>query len=227
MRIPLIIALTLIAVAVFAQQSLSPTEDLALVEVFVGDMEKNPRVKDIILFEGAKSKKSVKGITNQIGKFQVLLPEGDTYVIKIVGIGEEEDYSSIEIPAGPGMIESSIEILYEPAEVFTLNDVYFNTGKATLRSDSFKALNDLVEILEIKEEMKLEIAGHTDSVGEENANLKLSQERAQAVVDYLISKGISSNRLKAKGYGETSPIADNASPEGRQKNRRVEARIVE
>jgi outer membrane protein OmpA-like peptidoglycan-associated protein len=70
--------------------------------------------------------------------------------------------------------------------------------------------------------VNIEVAGHTDSRGSDAYNIKLSQRRAEAVRDYLISKGIAADRLSAKGYGESQPVADNATDEGRFKNRRVE-----
>ncbi len=72
----------------------------------------------------------------------------------------------------------------------------------------------------------MEISGHTDSDGSEMYNLRLSQARAQAVVDYLVSRGISPSRLIAKGYGESRPVAPNDTPENKQKNRRTELKIL-
>jgi outer membrane protein OmpA-like peptidoglycan-associated protein len=74
--------------------------------------------------------------------------------------------------------------------------------------------------------MKIEIAGHTDSDGEDETNIKLSQGRANAVMNYLINKGIASSRLTAKGYGETQPVAGNDTESGKQQNRRTEVRII-
>ena len=85
----------------------------------------------------------------------------------------------------------------------------------------------MIGILNIKEDLRVEIAGHTDSDGNENDNVKLSQARAETVVKYLVSNGIAQDRLIAKGYGESEPVADNNSAAGKQKNRRTEARILE
>lgn len=218
--------LLLLSLKVQAQE-LKPTEDKALVSVFVGDMNKKPRKKDIIIFEGINTKKVFKGITDNSGNFSILIPEGDTYLIKIGGLGDEEDFSKLELASEEGAFTSSFEILYEPAKVFELKDVKFNTGKYSLKPESYKALNDLVEILKIKSHLKIEIAGHTDNIGEDEANKSLSQKRALAVKQYLIKKGITASRLTAVGYGETEPIASNDTAEGRQENRRTEARIIE
>jgi outer membrane protein OmpA-like peptidoglycan-associated protein len=106
--------------------------------------------------------------------------------------------------------------------------VEFDTGKATIKPASFGLLDDIVRTLQkfpgIK---KIQVEGHTDNAGDDAKNLKLSQERAAAVVKYLTDHGIDANRLVAKGFGETDPIADNATKDGQAKNRRVEFEILE
>ena len=103
-----------------------------------------------------------------------------------------------------------------------LEGVNFDTGKAKLRPDAFPILDQAAEGLKEWGDVKVEIGGHTDSVGSEKFNRMLSQARAEAVRIYLMGKGISGDRLTAKGYGESNPVADNATDEGRFKNRRVE-----
>jgi len=86
-------------------------------------------------------------------------------------------------------------------------------------------LSDLIEVANQCPEANIEIGGHTDSSGNDDYNQRLSQERASSVMNYLISNGIESNRLKAVGYGENNPIADNESTEGMAKNRRIEFNV--
>jgi OmpA-OmpF porin, OOP family len=100
--------------------------------------------------------------------------------------------------------------------------VNFDTGKATIRPDSARTLDDAAAALKVAAALRVEVAGHTDNVGSPEANLRLSQERAQAVMAALVGRGIKADRLTAKGYGQTTPVADNRSEEGRAKNRRVE-----
>lgn len=100
--------------------------------------------------------------------------------------------------------------------------INFKSGSTVLTKPSFKTLDDIVSLLNKFPEVNLEIQGHTDNVGEEEYNMNLSQGRAQSAVDYLIRKGISVDRLRAKGFGPTKPIADNKKKAGRAKNRRVE-----
>ena len=109
----------------------------------------------------------------------------------------------------------------------TLRNVFFNTGKFDIQVESHVELDRLVAILEDIPSLKIEISGHTDNIGEESYNLLLSQRRADAVVRYLVDAGISSERLSAKGYGESKPVDSNNSLEGRANNRRTEFEILD
>jgi OOP family OmpA-OmpF porin len=176
-----------------------------------------------------KSKSIYKGVSDAEGKFEILLKDGETYLIKIKSIGEAEDYNKIEIPAlGKNETYSTIvlKIQFEPPRTFRLDNVEFEFGKSTLTKASFSELEELLEYMTLKEDIIVEIAGHTDDVGDEEFNLKLSEERAERVRNHLISKGISPERVIAKGYGESQPIAPNNLAEGRQRNRRTEVRII-
>ena len=103
-----------------------------------------------------------------------------------------------------------------------LKGVNFMFGKAQLKPESFKVLDEAAAALQEFPEVLVEVQGHTDSSGPEASNLKLSQARAQSVTDYLVSKGVNKNRLHSKGYGGSKPIADNKTKAGRMENRRVE-----
>lgn len=108
-----------------------------------------------------------------------------------------------------------------------LYGIYFDTDKTDIKPESAKTLDEMASLLKIDRSLKLEIAGHTDSTGDKEHNVKLSQGRAAAVVDALVKKyGIDAARLRAKGYGDTKPIAPNNTDDGRAKNRRVELRKI-
>ncbi|MFL9482336.1 OmpA family protein [Chitinophagaceae bacterium LWZ2-11] len=100
--------------------------------------------------------------------------------------------------------------------------IEFETGSAIIKSSSYKILNEIFESSVVAEGLKLGIYGHTDNSGSEEVNKPLSEKRANAVRDYLINKGLTSNRIESKGYGSDKPIADNSTAEGKAKNRRVE-----
>jgi outer membrane protein OmpA-like peptidoglycan-associated protein/Tfp pilus assembly protein PilF len=112
----------------------------------------------------------------------------------------------------------------EPAksEAIILKNVFFESGSAALKSTSLAELNRLKELLENNPSIKIQINGHTDNVGEDDANLKLSEARAKAVKDHLIKEGIAQERLQSKGYGESQPIDTNDTEMGRKNNRRTE-----
>ncbi len=112
----------------------------------------------------------------------------------------------------------------KPPAVIALNGVFFETNSAELKPASRVTLDAAVKTLRDHPELRVEVAAHTDSRGRASYNLKLSDKRANSVMAYLISHGIDASRLQAKGYGEAMPIADNATEEGRAKNRRVELR---
>jgi len=207
-------------------QALQATESEVLVNVTVTNFQNVPRAKDIIIFEGLKSKKIYSGITDFTGKFSILLSKGETYNIKYKDFTDSTDYSQFETPNKPGKFTSDLKIQIDPPKTYTLDNVFFDTGLATLKLSSNKTLNDLVEVMKLKPTLIIEISGHTDNTGTPEINTKLSQDRADAVRNYLIKKGIAANRLTAKGYGDTEPVADNNSDIGKQKNRRTEVRII-
>ncbi len=105
--------------------------------------------------------------------------------------------------------------------------VYFEFNKATIKPVSFSLLNEVAQALKDNPTLKVEVQGHTDSVGNDARNLKLSQKRAESVRTYLIKQGIESSRMVPKGYGENVPIADNRTADGRSQNRRVEFVITD
>jgi peptidoglycan-associated lipoprotein len=185
-------------------------------------------------------------VTGNDGKFlfrvyenenYVLLGDHDGYIIK------RQPYSTIgkSIP-----LESLKELVtnvtldtilvldrLEKNKIFVLKNIYFEYDKADIRTDAAKELDKLVDLLNDNPEIKIEMGSHTDSVASEVYNLELSQRRAESTVNYLIRKGIAEERLVAKGYGESKPIARNTNPDGtdnpdgRQRNRRTEFKILE
>lgn len=109
----------------------------------------------------------------------------------------------------------------EKGKEFILSNIYFDTDKYDLKPASFTELNKLVEVLKANPQFAIAIHGHTDNVGNKSYNLRLSENRAKAVANYLISKGIAESRITTAGYGNSQPIASNDTEEGRKKNRRV------
>ena len=109
---------------------------------------------------------------------------------------------------------------------WVLEGVYFDTGKSSIKTESYPVLDGVVDILMRNSDVKLEIQGYTDDVGNARFNQSLSEKRAKSVYEYFVSKGVKSSQLSYKGYGEGSPIAGNDTAEGRAKNRRVELKPI-
>ena len=111
-------------------------------------------------------------------------------------------------------------------ETMSLKNVFFAFDSWELKAESTRELDNLVKLLIQNPTVKIEIGGHTDIIGTEGYNQTLSEKRALAVVDYIISKGIKLERLSYKGYGNSMPIGDNRTEEGRELNRRTEVKIL-
>ncbi len=114
----------------------------------------------------------------------------------------------------------------EKGAAIVLNNIFFESGKSALQNESKSELDKLIALLSDNSNLKIEIDGHTDNVGQIKDNLLLSTKRAKAVVEYLLSKSINSQRLTYKGFGSTKPVADNSSETGRTLNRRTELYII-
>ncbi len=128
---------------------------------------------------------------------------------------------TVPAPGTPDGCPPKVEAATAPQKL-TLEGVNFDNDSAKLRPESFAILDNAAATLKQWGEVKVEVAGHTDSVSSDEYNQALSQRRAETVRAYLIDKGVAADRLTAKGYGEANPVADNATAEGRFKNRRVE-----
>ena len=199
----------------------------SVLNVTVTDFKKNVSPNDKIFFVSKKTGKVYSKISDKNGKFKISLPNGSEYQIKIKSFDQDMNYTAVNIADADYDMEFDIGISYELPKTYTLKDVRFDTNRATLKPESYKTLNELAEFMLIKKTLKIELAGHTDSDGEEEANKILSQKRAETVRNYLIKKGVPPNRMTAMGYGETQPIATNSTEKGKALNRRTEVRIIE
>jgi outer membrane protein OmpA-like peptidoglycan-associated protein len=166
----------------------------------------------------------------QTGAYLISLPGGKNYMIAV----KAEDYlfhsENINVAESNVSREIINNIKLKKVEVgqsIVLNNIFFDTGAATLRSESYAELGVLYALLINNPSLKIEISGHTDNVGSAASNLRLSEERARAVVAYLVERGIDRDRLTYKGYGFSKPIASNETASGRQMNRRTEFQILD
>ncbi len=137
----------------------------------------------------------------------------------------------IEGLVGEGNVDDSLTVAEDSAvpNSFTLqiiDNVLFEPGGDTVASESLPLLDQLVDFMIVDPNVTLVVEGHTDSTGEEVENLALSQRRAEAVRTYMADRGVNEFRLEAQGFGDSVPVADNSTPEGRQRNRRIEFQLV-
>ncbi|MES2514218.1 MAG: OmpA family protein [Bacteroidota bacterium] len=163
------------------------------------------------------------------GKYLVSLPGGKNYGIAVKKDGYLFHSENFDLKQTEEYQEVEKNIALKPIEVgqsIILKNIFFDFDKATIRSESANELDRLIKLLTENPTLKIELGSHTDSKGSDDYNQKLSQSRSQSVVTYLIGKGISADRLVAKGYGETVPVATNDTDAGRQENRRTEFKIL-
>jgi outer membrane protein OmpA-like peptidoglycan-associated protein len=167
--------------------------------------------------------------TDETGNYLITLPVGKDYAFNVARKGYlfYSDNFSLKQKASDSTYEKNIPL--QPIEVsaaVVLNNIFFDYNKFDLKPESQVELDQVVQLLKDNPTVKIEIAGHTDNIGSDADNLKLSQNRAKAVVVYLNNKGITGGRLSYKGFGAAQPVADNKTEEGRAKNRRTELKII-
>jgi outer membrane protein OmpA-like peptidoglycan-associated protein len=184
----------------------------------------------IEITDNTSGKVTEKFTTNSAtGKFLISLPSGGNYGIAVKADGYLFHSENFDIPAGSAynLINKTIELKnIKIGSKIALRNIFFDTGKSGLRSESNAELDRLVKLMKDVPTLKIELSGHTDNTGSAKGNISLSQDRAEAVVGYLVSKGIAKTRMTAKGYGSSSPIATNDTSDGRQENRRTEFEIT-
>ncbi len=167
--------------------------------------------------------------TDETGNYLITLPVGKDYAFNVNRKGylfysenyplsqrEPDSTYNVDIPLKPLVANASV----------VLKNIFFDTKSAELKPESLIEIDQVLQLLKENPTIKIRIEGHTDNVGKPEDNLALSRKRAAAVVQYLQSKGADITRLSAAGYGETQPIAENNTEEGRAKNRRTEMKVL-
>lgn len=236
----------------FAQKSLAPTKDSVLMLFFVSDWDNVPEAESKVLLTNVATGEKHEFTTDIEGKHAMLLPKASSYSAEVerfdtVFIFDETEGKLLNIPdiahlrfsqqyrikimqdlisSDNGYVKTtSDDDAKTYKRIFDL-DIHFATAKWEIEKQYEKKLNELAKQLTANTNMKIELAAHTDDVGDDASNMLLSQRRANAVRDYLVAKNIATNRILPKGYGEKKPIATNETPEGRATNRRTECRII-
>lgn len=207
-----------------------------------------PLVAQVDFMNLGTQKRHAFNVSDEKGEFLVCLPVGKNYGLNVAKEGylfysenfaldgdvsfDEPYVLEIKLnPIPPAVAAKPVVTKPTPSKPkptvtkptpIILKNIFFASGSAVLKPESAGELLKLYDLLQTNPKMNIQINGHTDNIGGDADNLALSEKRAKAVYDYLIQKGISSSRLKYKGYGESQPIITNATPEGRQMNRRTE-----
>ncbi len=220
------------------------TASEAAIRFVVVDKDKGPIPGIVVSLTAPDGDKYYTEETDAKGYAEVLVPIGKKYDLVYLSLGRRNVSAKVTVNDEPNQ-NLNLTLRYKryrppvapaskpgspegkpgapAAPRFVLKGVTFDTGKATIRKESFARLDSVVEYMTHKKSARIEVSGHTDNVGKPKRNKALSKKRAQACRDYLISKGIDGSRIEAVGYGDAMPIASNDTEEGRQKNRRIEA----
>jgi len=211
--------------------NLKATEKEALVIFTVADPNNVAEQGAVIKLTGTDTVLTREGVADIEGKWYVLLPKGKSCKIVVEKFGKRFIFNDLyTIPKDEGEVIMdhvlTIKVITKYIRIFKMDHVIFESGKSDLRLPCIPALEALFKTLSNSPTMVIEIAGHTDNVGDDNKNMVLSQERSNVMINYLIKKGIAANRVSGKGYGETQPIDTNDTPEGRTKNRRSEVKVI-
>ncbi len=152
------------------------------------------------------------------------------YHIDNVSLVEINDTTTCDCSYQPKKLEPlPIQVIQhtEVGQNIVLENIYFATKSATIEGSSYASLNNLASQLKQQPSLVLEIQGYTDNVGSDADNLQLSTQRAKSVADYLVTKGVLQTQVQYHGYGSAKPIAENTTEEGRQKNRRIEIKVIQ
>jgi outer membrane protein OmpA-like peptidoglycan-associated protein/tetratricopeptide (TPR) repeat protein len=201
-------------------QLLDAATDLPIgAKLYILDLEKNDTL-------------TVTYADGQTGEYLFALPTGSLYAVYIEQNKYQTETRSFDTRTQSGYdeVRQNIKLKFARLQVgerLLLRNLFFDFNQATLRPESKAELERLYELLKRNPSMRIRIRGHTDNVGSDDYNLTLSAERAQAVVDYLVKRGIAAGRLESQGLGETEPIDSNDSDVGRQNNRRTEFEVLQ
>lgn len=197
---------------------------------------------DVIFIDKESNQIIARLITDkETGQYKITLPTDKTYIVEAkapqyakttreltIDPNEQRAFINMDLFL-TYILAEEVKIKAEDltiGEVIVLNNIYYDFDKATLRPESKEELDRLIKLMKAVPSLIIEIASHTDNIGKPEYNMKLSQARAQAVVDYLVKNDIPINRMVPVGYGATKPIASNETEEGRQLNRRTEFKIL-
>lgn len=217
-------------------------QPVTYVKARIKDNDNGQRLQALVeITDVSKGKIFVKATTDTDGEFLFCLPVGVNYALNVSKTDYlfHSEYFALAEPGAdltkPFVLDIGLSRIPEPGTVSSqlpnnqpviLRNIFFDSGAATLRPESTPELERLKNLLLEHRSLRIRIQGHTDNIGTASDNLSLSEKRAKAVFDYLVKNGINPDRLTYAGFGESQPIDNNDTPEGRRNNRRTEFVIV-
>jgi outer membrane protein OmpA-like peptidoglycan-associated protein len=167
--------------------------------------------------------------TDETGNYLITLPKGKDYAFNVNRKGYLLFSENFSLSREQGDTAFNIDIPLQPIEAnaaIVLKNIFFDPNKYELKPQSQVELDEVVQMMKDNPTVNIQINGHTDNSGNASDNKVLSENRARAVTSYLVTKGIAASRLSSKGWGDTQPVAGNATPEGRAQNRRTELKVI-
>lgn len=226
-----------------SQATLEYKPDEVLATITIQNEEKIRLMEHPFKLYDKEQKLIMDTLTSEKGSFRTILKKEMDYtlVTAVYGREYEADFMpetevniyklklTLPYPSNPLHLKGDTIYKMDSKTIvknFTLENVYFETGKHNLREESSPALDNFYGWLTQNPGLVVEIGGHTDAVGGAEMNMRLSERRAREVKKYLVKKGIDPERLQTRGYGETQPIDSNDTPEGRARNRRTDIKII-
>jgi outer membrane protein OmpA-like peptidoglycan-associated protein len=188
----------------------------------VRDRETGAPVPAIISADGLDAAVSA----SSEGEFSLELPAG-TWTVKAQAEGYLTSSETVAISAGAASsVNFSMSHALVSGQVLTFANIYFDSGSSNIKSSSYGVLDGIVSLLIDNSEVRVEVVGHTDSDGSDSSNQRLSEQRAQSVVNFLTQRGVPASMLSTSGQGESNPVASNSTSEGKAQNRRIEFRVL-
>lgn len=224
----LLVCLTTLA---SAQKIIKKVSDPTTVTIKAVDEKTQQELSAQYSVQAVLGKKKFQGVSKPGNSFSMILTKSDTLVVTTRVKGYYETEETLLIACDTCGLYEHIALMEKQDSVFTnlqvnqairLDNVYFDQSSYILRPESYSQLNKLLKTLQGNPKLVIEIAGHTDNVGDRQLNRLLSQNRAKVIANYLANNGIRDERLQHKGYGDAKPVAPNDSEENKRLNRRVE-----
>jgi outer membrane protein OmpA-like peptidoglycan-associated protein len=196
----------------------------------VFDKKTNKGLPSSVILTDLSSGSAISNLqTDETGNYLITLPKGKDYAFNVNRRGYLFYSENFSLSKEQGDTAYHIDIPLQPIEAnaaIVLKNIFFDPNQYEIKPESGAELNAVVQLMKDNPGLHIQINGHTDNSGKAADNKTLSENRAKAVTNYLIAKGIAQGRLTFKGFGDTQPVADNASPEGRARNRRTELSVV-